>query len=258
MTFNIRMANKGDKENYWDHRKEYAGGLIRFYEPDLIGMQEVLHQQLTDLCEELPDYTYIGVGRLDGKTKGEYAPIFYKKDRFKLLDSGNFWLHENPQTVGEKGWDAACERVATWGLFEEKASKKRFLFLNTHLDHVGKIARREGAKLILKEVDRLAQQYSAIVTGDFNATADEEPIEILIQGNATQKLINSRSVATLKYGPEWSFHDFGQLPVEQRSLIDYIFLKGTWEVSKHGILSEHKGILYPSDHCPVISALYLK
>ncbi len=257
MTFNIRLANKGDKENYWEYRKDYAAEVIRFYDVDIVGMQEVLHQQLEDFKERLPEYDHIGVGRADGATKGEYSPILYKKDRFKLLDSGTFWLAEDINAVGKKGWDAACERVATWGLFKDKKTQKTFLYLNTHLDHVGEIARKSGAQLILDKTFELSGKYPAIVTGDFNATPDSEPINILTKGN-NKKLICSRGIAELTYGPEWTFHNFGRVPSENRSFIDYIFLKGNFKVLKNGVLSENKGILYPSDHCPVISTLIIE
>lgn len=258
MSFNIRYDNAGDGSNQWKYRRNYAADLVKFYSPDIWGAQEVLHNQLQDLADRLPEYAYIGVGRADGKTKGEYAPIFYKKDRFKLIDSGNFWLAEDMQAVGKKGWDAACERVATWGIFEEKATGKRFFFLNTHLDHMGKVARHEGALLVLKQVADLAGSLPAIVTGDFNAAAYEEPIQVLINLEDPNHLINSRGIATLRYGPEGSWHDFGKVPLEKMDLIDYIFIKGNMKVLRHGVLSETKGNLYPSDHYPIIANLILE
>lgn len=252
MTFNIRMANPSDGDNYWEHRKDYAADLVRFYNCDVIGMQEVLYKQLTDLNERLTDYEFVGVGREDGKTKGEYCPIYYKKERFRMIESGNFWLSENPENIGEKGWDAACERVATWAVFQDKKSKEKFFFLNTHLDHVGKTARREGVKLVLKKAEEYSKGLPVIITGDFNATPDDEPIRIL-----TSSLTDSRSIAGLKYGPDWSFHDFGRIEPDQRSLIDYIFLKGNFKVISQGILTENKGKLFPSDHAPVIATIIL-
>lgn len=137
MSFNIRMSTKSDGANWWEYRKDLAANVIKFYDVDMFGAQEVLHNQLTDLLDRLPDYGYVGVGREDGKTKGEYSPIFYRKDRFSVVKSGNFWLAEDMNAVGKKGWDAACERVATWAVFKDKESEKEFFFLNTHLDHMG-------------------------------------------------------------------------------------------------------------------------
>ena len=254
MTYNIRMDNPGDGDNQWKYRRDYAAALIRFYSPDLFGAQEVLHNQLVDLQERLPGYAFIGVGREDGKTKGEYTPVFYKKDRFKLIDSGNFWLAEDKDAVGKKGWDAACERVATWGIFEDLKTGKRFFFLNTHLDHMGKTARHKGAELILKETERLRGDYPAFVTGDFNAVADDDPIRVLTDPADRKHLTDSRPLAEVRYGPDGSFHNFGRIPFEKRKLIDYIFFQGKMRVVRHGILSESMGGLYPSDHHPVLAA----
>ena len=193
MTFNIRMDTKDDGANQWSNRKDLAAGLVKFHNVDIFGAQEVLNHQLNDLLTCLPEYAYVGVGREDGKTKGEYAAIFYKKDRFVLEDSGNFWLAEDINAVGKKGWDAACERVATWGIFKDKESGKKFFFLNTHLDHMGKVARHEGASLVLEEAHKLAKGLPVIVTGDFNATPDDDPIKVL-----TDKMILAISYIHVK------------------------------------------------------------
>lgn len=136
MSYNIRYDNSGDKDNQWKFRRDFAADLVKFHEADVFGAQEVLNNQLNDLLDRLPEYAYVGVGREDGKTKGEYAPIFYRKDRFSVEKSGNFWLAEDINAVGKKGWDAACERVATWAILKDKNTGKKFFFLNTHLDHM--------------------------------------------------------------------------------------------------------------------------
>lgn len=257
MTFNIRLNSTVDGDNQWPHRKDLAARLVQFYDTDIFGAQEVLHEQLTDLLERLPNFDYVGVGRQDGKTKGEYAPIFYRKDRFKVMKHGDFWLAENPEQVGVKGWDAACERVATWAILKDQTSGKQLFFFNTHLDHMGKEARHEGAKLVLAKVTELAKGLPIIVTGDFNAVQTDDPIQVLTDPSNPAHLTDTRTVSPLKYGPEWSFHDFGRLPVEKRTLIDYIFIKGDIKVVKHGVLAESIGELYPSDHCPVIATIEL-
>ncbi|MDD2526220.1 MAG: endonuclease/exonuclease/phosphatase family protein, partial [Bacteroidales bacterium] len=151
MTFNVRQDNPDDGINNWKFRKDYAANLIKFYDADIIGTQEVLNNQYNDLIERLSEYNHIGVGRADGNKEGEACAIFFRKERFKLYESGTFWLSENINAVGVKGWDAACERIATWAILKDNDTGKKFLFLNTHLDHKGLIARREGAKLILKK-----------------------------------------------------------------------------------------------------------
>lgn len=257
MTYNIRMDTQADGINQWSNRKDLAANLVKFHQVDIFGAQEVLDNQLNDLLQRLPDYSYIGVGREDGKTKGEYAPIFYKKDRFTLENSGNFWLAEDMNVVGNKGWDAACERVATWGIFKDKLSGKKFFFLNTHLDHMGKVARHEGASLVLEQAHMLAKGLPVIVTGDFNAVPDDDPIKVLTDKNDPRHVVHSRELATLKYGPEWTFHDFGRIPDNDREWIDYIFVKGEIKVSRNGVLTDTLNELYPSDHCPVIATLII-
>lgn len=259
MTYNIRYANPEDGDNQWKFRRDFTASLARFHEADIFGAQEVLHNQLEDLLARLPGFAYIGVGREDGKTKGEYSPIFYKKERFDLEKEGHFWLSEEKEAVGKKGWDAACERIATWGIFKDKASGKRFFFLNTHLDHIGKVARHEGASLVLQQAEALSEGLPIIVTGDFNATPDDEPIQVLTDPKDPRHLTHTRTVAALKYGPEWTFHDFGRVPLEQREWIDYIFIKGKGiQVLRHASLTDTLNKLYPSDHCPVFCTLILQ
>lgn len=255
MSYNIRYDNPGDGDNQWKYRKDLAADLVKFHEADIFGAQEVLHNQLVDLCDRLPGYAYIGVGREDGKTKGEYAPIFYKKDRFTVVKSGNFWLAEDMNAVGKKGWDAACERVATWGIFKDKVTGKEFFFLNTHLDHIGKVARHEGASLVLEQAKQLAGNLPVFVTGDFNAVPDDEPIRVLTDPNDPRHLTHSRTIAAFRYGPEGTFHDFGKIPYNDREWIDYIFVKGNIRVLRHAVLTDTLNHLYPSDHYPVIATV---
>ncbi len=255
MTYNIRMDNPGDGDNQWKFRKDLAAGMVKFHEVDIFGAQEVLHHQLTDLLDRLPGFAYVGVGREDGKTKGEYAPIFYRKDRFSVEKSGNFWLAEDMNAVGKKGWDAACERVATWAILKDKNTGKRLFFLNTHLDHVGKVARHEGALLVIGQAAKLSEGLPVIVTGDFNATPDDDPIQVLVNPSDERHLTHTRDIAELKYGPEWTFHNYGRIPMGDRSWIDYIFVKGDFKVYSNGVITDTLNHLYPSDHCPVMSVI---
>lgn len=258
MSYNIRYDNLGDKDNQWKFRRDFAADLVKFHEADVFGAQEVLNNQLNDLLDRLPEYAYVGVGREDGKTKGEYAPIFYRKDRFSVEKSGNFWLAEDINAVGKKGWDAACERVATWAILKDKNTGKKFFFLNTHLDHMGKVARHEGASLVLEQAKKLSENLPIIVTGDFNAVPSDEPIQVLTNPSDPRHLTHSRTIAGFTYGPKWTFHDFGKIPYDKREWIDYIFVKGNIKVLRHGVLTETLNNLFPSDHCPVISTLILE
>ena len=252
MTFNVRNDNPEDGQNNWKYRKDFAASMIRFYDVDVLGTQEVLNNQLNDLLSALPQYTYAGVGRLDGKKAGEYSAIFYKKDKFDLLDSGNFWLSENPSAAGVKGWDAACERIVTWVILKEKKTEKKFAFINTHFDHVGKIARRESAKLLLSRVENIAKGLPLFVSGDFNSTPQSEVITMLTDKNRTNHLIDSRSIAPFIYGPAWTNHSFGEDPMEKRRIIDYIFVNNKVKVEVVAVIAERLNNLYLSDHNPVL------
>ena len=150
MTFNIRLDVSSDSLNSWPYRKAGAAQLISYYAPDLLGMQEVLPNQLADLKQALPQYTAIGVGRDDGKTAGEYCPVFFNIERFELLKHGDFSLSEQPETFGVKGWDAECNRVCTWALLKDKVNGGQVAYFNTHLDHIGTVARREGVRLVMQ------------------------------------------------------------------------------------------------------------
>jgi len=252
MTFNVRYDNPEDSLNNWKYRKDFAANMIRFYDIDVLGTQEVLNNQLNDLLSALPQYAYAGVGRLDGKKAGEYSAVFYKKDKFDLLDSGNFWLSENPSAAGVKGWDAACERIVTWVILKEKKTEKKFAFINTHFDHVGKIARRESAKLLLSKVKEIAKDLPLFVSGDFNSTPQSEVITMLTDKNRTNHLIDSRSIAPFIYGPAWTNHSFGEDPMEKRRIIDYIFVNNKVKVEVEAVIAERLNNLYLSDHNPVL------
>ena len=252
MTFNIRYDNPADSLDKWAYRKDRAAKAIRFYDADIVGTQEVLHNQLEDLRQRLPGYEVIGVGREDGKEKGEYSALWYRKDRFTAKESGWFWLSETPEVAGSKGWDGACERIATWAKLQDKLTGQELFVLNTHLDHVGVEARREGVKLVLDKVQELGGDLPVIVTGDFNAAPESDVIRQVTDTADPEHLTDARTVAALVYGPDWSFHDFGRIPYGHRERIDYIFVKNGLEVLKYGILAETEGDAYLSDHTPVL------
>lgn len=255
MTFNIRYDNPEDSLDNWAYRKERAAKAVLFYAPDIVGTQEVLHNQLEDLKQRLPNYEVIGVGREDGKEKGEYSALWYRKERFDAQKTGWFWLSETPDVAGSKGWDGACERIATWAKLQDKVTKKTYFVLNTHLDHVGVLARREGVKLILDKVKELGGDLPVIVTGDFNAEPESDVIQQVTDASNPEHLTDARAVAELVYGPDWSFHDFGHIPYDKRSRIDYIFVKNGLEVQKYGVLAETEGDAFLSDHAPVLAVV---
>lgn len=258
MTYNIRYDNPDDNQNNWKYRRDNAANAIRFYDADILGTQEVLHNQLQDLKERLSGYDVVGVGREDGKEKGEYSALWYKKDRFTLLDSGNFWLSETPLVTASKGWDAACVRIASWVKLKDKKSGKCLFALNTHFDHKGVVARKESVKLILNKVAELSKGIPVVVTGDFNAEPETNVIKGLTDSNNNKHLIDSRAVSPIVYGPAWSFHDFGKIPLNERTIIDYIFVRNGVKVLKYGVLAETKDSTFLSDHAPILVRIAIK
>lgn len=251
MSFNIRYDNPEDSLDNWKYRKDRVANAIRFYEVDILGTQEVLHNQLEDLKQCLPEYGVVGVGREDGIEKGEYSALWYKRDHFELLDSGYFWLSETPEVAGSKGWDGACERVASWAKLKDKISGKEYFTLNTHLDHIGVVARREGISLILDRVNKLSDGLPVIVTGDFNSEPESDVIKYITNPTNPKHLTDARQSSPIVYGPSWSFHNFGSIPYDKRPLIDYIFVHNV-KVLRYGVLAETENDSFLSDHAPVL------
>lgn len=250
MTYNIKYDNTKDTENNWNDRKLAMVELLVDYNPDFIGMQEVLINQLTYLKDGLKKYQYIGVGRDDGKEKGEFSPIFYNADNYRLLQSNTFWLSTTPDDISV-GWDAALERICTYGLFEDIKTKKQFWVFNTHFDHVGDLARENSAKLIVQKIkDINAQNLPVVLMGDLNLTPDTKPIQFLTKEMKDAKVISRKSF----YGPIGTFNGFDQNAVLDRR-IDYIFVMG-FEVDSykhlHDRMNNNKQI---SDHLPVLATL---
>lgn len=253
-TFNIRYDNPDDQENNWKFRKDRVATFIQQEKLDIVGMQEVLHNQLEDLKTRLPEYAEVGIGREDGKQQGEYAPIFYRKDRFKLLDSNTFWLSQYPDSVGFIGWDGACTRIATWAKLEEKSTGKIFLAVNTHMDHVGVEARRKGALLIIERIQEIVGNRPAVLTGDFNVNDKSEAYQTLTTNDFVLK--DAYKTADVKEGVSYTFHDFEKVPMNEREKIDFIFVTPQIKVTRSWIPKENpdgKGVL--SDHNPQLATL---
>lgn len=247
MTYNIRLNIASDGENAWPNRKDFFTSQIQFYEPDIFGIQEALPDQVIDISNILGQYAYIGIGR-DGEGRGESSNIFYKKDRFKVLETQTFWLSETPGEIS-KGWDAALNRVCTYALLSDKTTGKRFWVFNTHLDHIGEMARTKSIKLILSKIEAVNRpDYPVIFMGDFNSEPGAERIISL-----KNEMVDSRSASkNAPFGPSGTFNGFKHNePVTH--LIDYIFISKNekLKVLKYAILSDSKDLKYPSDHLPV-------
>src|SRR5690606_5828708 len=186
MSYNIRYDNPGDGRNDWPNRKDRLIQLIRDESPDLIGLQEALHHQLTDILNGVEGYAMVGVGRDDGKQKGEYSAILYRTSAFELRDENTFWLSETPEVPGSKSWDAAITRVVTWARLFSKALDTEILAVNTHFDHIGKEARLQSAELIRKKIPELAGDLPVLLTGDFNITRNDPPYQALMKPGGYQ------------------------------------------------------------------------
>lgn len=255
MTFNLRYNTPSDSLNAWPYRKDMVASQIRFHEVELLGVQEALHNQIVDLKERLSNFNYVGVGRDDGKEKGEYSAIFYDTTRLKPLQSGTFWLSLTPDVPGSKSWDAAITRLVTWVKFSDRKTKKTFFAFNTHFDHMGKEARRESAKLLLQKVSTIAGKTPAVITGDFNATPADEPIQVVSNKSDPLHLTDSKEISvTPHYGPSGTFNGF-KAKEQNDQPIDYIFLKGAWKVKKHATISESWSGRFASDHFSVLAVV---
>jgi endonuclease/exonuclease/phosphatase family metal-dependent hydrolase len=254
MSYNIRYDTPNDKEDQWSKRKERLAALIRYHQPDLFGTQEALYNQVQDIATMLPQYAWYGLGRDDGKEKGEFSAIFYDKNTFELLDKGTFWLAPDP-TKPVKGWDAAIVRICSWVKLRDKQSRREFYYFNTHFDHMGEKARENSSLLIVRKVKEIAGNTPTIVTGDFNANDQSAAYQNVITDSP---LRDAKTIsATGHYGPDGSFSTFNvSHPLGDR--IDYVFVTDHFEVLQHAILTDSQAGKYPSDHLPVIAEIRLK
>lgn len=250
MSYNIKYDNTGDTINNWNDRKSSMVALIQHYDTDIVGIQEGLHRQVTYLDTALPGFSYLGVGRDDGKEKGEYTAIFYKTDKFKVLKTNTFWLSETPDRVSV-GWDAALERICTYVLFEDLDTKKQFWVFNTHFDHVGTKARTNSAQLIYKKINEInTDNLPVILMGDLNLTPDTEAIQFL------KKYLTDAMKVSQKpfYGPEGTFNGFKQDRI-MKNRIDYIFVKDVNVLSYTHIDDRMPNNKHVSDHLPVLMTI---
>lgn len=254
MTYNIRLDVASDGNNAWPFRKDFFAAQVRFYEPDILGVQEAMPHQVVDLERLLSQYNQVGIGR-EGEGKGESSNIFYKKDKLKVLETNTFWLSDTPEVIS-KGWDAACHRVCTYALFQEAKTNQLFWVFNTHLDHIGNQARTKGLELILSKINQLnTLNYPVIFMGDFNSEPQEDRIISL------KKVMNDAREVSLEkpFGPVGTFNNF-EHDKSVTALIDYIFIskRNDVRVKKYAILSDSKELRYPSDHLPIYIEVVLE
>ena len=274
-TYNVRQHNDGDDRNgnVWAVRSKVIADMINFEDPDAFGTQECFKAQLDDLTRLLDGYGHIGVARDDGKEEGEHSAIFFKKERLKVLRHGDFWLSETPDKPG-LGWDAACIRICTWGEFKQRATGFKFFYFNLHMDHVGIVARREAAKLVVKKIKEVAKGAPVVLTGDFNVDQKDEIYRIFTESGI---LKDSYECAAFRFAENGTFSSFDPT-LKTDSRIDHVFVSPEFNVSRYGVLTnmywtasdkddvgERKGhdapqeinfkehqIRTPSDHYPVL------
>lgn len=250
MSYNVRLEHMGDGDNAWPNRKEATIEMLETIKPDVFGVQEALPQQVAYVSEQAPLYKNVGVGRDDGVAKGEFMSIFWNTEVIEMIEWGTYWLSETPDEPSY-GWDAACRRTATWALMKDKRNGKQFYFVNTHLDHKGVEARKNGLKMVL---DRIAAMnpdgYPMVLTGDFNITPDDECLVDL-----DKRMDSARKIAKVT-DTKSSFNGWGKFTPEDSYLIDYIYVSGFKAVPQFRTITEtFAGKPYISDHYPIMSVL---
>lgn len=261
VSFNIRMGVADDGENSWDNRKEATIAMIEDIKPDIMGLQEAFGFQSDYIRENCPDYEGVGVGRDDGKEEGERMMIFYNKEKIELLEWGTFWLSETPETPSF-GWDAACRRTATWALM--KTGQRKFYYVNTHLDHRGRLAEKNGLKLIVDRIGSINPDgYPMVLTGDFNVLPSDSVLSEL-----NQIMSSARETAQVTDDTP-SFNAFGK-PLKKAAVgdqfidlattdgltIDYIYYSGFSKCpSFRTVTDSYAAVPYISDHYPVTALL---
>ncbi|MBL0884065.1 MAG: endonuclease/exonuclease/phosphatase family protein [Chitinophagaceae bacterium] len=250
-TFNIRFDNPRDSGNLWVDRKAYVASLIRFHDFDVFGTQEGLKHQLDDIQQQLPEYERYGIGRDDGQTKGEYSAIFYKKEKFTLLKSGDFWLSETPDKPGF-GWDARINRICSWVQLKEKATGKTFFCFNVHFDHQGVVARKESSKLLLSKIQSISGKAPIILTGDFNGNHTSEWYQTIAK---SELLKDSYREVKYPYVNNGSFQNFGR-NFNASDIIDHIFISSHFNAKRWGVLTDSYSGKFPSDHFPILAEIH--
>jgi len=249
MSYNIRLNVASDGVNAWPNRKDNVKALVKFYDTDILCVQEALPEQFDAMLENT-DFDVVGAGRDDGKRKGEFSAVYFNKNRFIKKDGGTFWLSLTPD-VPSKGWDAQLNRVCSWVKLYDKSNKKEFIVFNTHYDHVGVQARIESAKLIKQKIQEIAPKLPVIFTGDLNVTPETEAIATIKSFLTDTKEVSIEA----PYGPTGTFNGFKwESPLKDK--IDYIFVNKAFKVQKFAVLSDSKEKRYYSDHLPVFVKLF--
>lgn len=259
MSYNVRNSNAQDGENAWPKRIDFFFDTISAFGPDLIGFQEVLAVQHDEILKRLAGYAFSGVARDDGKRKGEWSMVGFRRDRFALVQEGNFWLSEKPEEIGSKSWDAALTRICSWARLRETATGREFLFANTHFDHKGVIARQEASRVISTRLPKIAAGLPAILTGDLNINEDNPAYAVLVRpdtADAIRWIDAYRTVHPQRKPDEASFHGFKGGAAGSR--IDFVFHTAHLVATAAAIDRTSRDGRFPSDHYPVTAVLKWK
>lgn len=267
MTFNIRYGTANDGANSWSSRKEMAYNVLRKYNPGIVGMQEAYRFQIDDFRKALPKYNEIGVGRDDGKTKGEYSNILYRGDLYDVNESGTFWFSDTPEVPGSIHWSNACTRICTWARFIDKRSGKAFYIFNLHLDHVSQSSREKSVLLLVRRISERKHKDPFIVTGDFNAGENNNAIKYmksqakLGDGNIGPKenpfpMVDTFRVINPDVAEVCTLNGFRG--IRKGDKIDYIFTTRNEKILDAQIIYDNNNGRYPSDHFPVTATIEIK
>jgi len=253
MTFNVRYGTAKDGDNHWDKRKELCASRVTAFDPDLLGLQEALDFQNAYIMGKLQGYGQIGVAREDGKEKGEFSSLMYRKGRLEPVESGTFWLSETPDLPGSKSWDSSLPRIATWAVFRDlQAGGRELVALNTHFDHRGPTARLESAKRIRAFLTAKAKGRPVIVTGDFNSGPGSGPYKALMDPGVDALALQDVYATVYAANPEpeqGTTHGFKETPGKTR--IDWILCTRPFVPKAAAIDRTREGRLFPSDHFAV-------
>ncbi len=257
ISFNIRLDHAGDGINQWKHRIPLVQNYLEEKQPAIIGMQEVLPKQLNDLKNIMKDYDFVAAGREDGRNTGEACPVFFDKKRFSLKNSGHFWLSETPDKAGSMSWGTHYPRIVSWVELTNKEKRNTLFFFNTHFSHISEEARIKSAKMLLKEIKRIAGEKPVILTGDFNTPAESGPYNTIINSaDETFSLINAEEIAETKSNGNITYNAFD--PGYEGTRIDFIFVNKEFGVKKHTVDEIKEDSLFISDHYPVRATLQMQ
>lgn len=257
LSFNIRYGTANDGANSWPRRKELVFNVIRAQDSDFVGLQEALRFQIDAIREAVPGYGEVGVGRNDGKEAGEYAAILYKQDRWRIDQSGTFWLSETPDVPGSTSWGNTVTRIVTFGRFVEKSTGRAVWVFNTHFDHRSQPSREKSAELLARRIADRDPADPGIVTGDFNAGEDNSATRYLTgeETDSPVRLVDTFRAAHPDADNVGTFNGFSG--TSDGPKIDYILVEPETGVLRADIIRNHDGGRYPSDHFPVSAEIQL-